>query len=202
LVVLVAVFCLGGALTGALYAAGAFIEAAPVSGAFLDYRSELALSSVGSFSDDPKDWEALIIDLGNLAHVRIYGRITSDATPVSIAVDAEGLKDVTAVVGDSKGYPIDPSSGGAGIGRYLIIEGTAASEADALRAVIRSIDYSLGWLEMSQFAGSPIRVGDMVRLESSPAEGGGGGCGLGLPPLFLIAAACAGFACGRIRKKP
>jgi C1A family cysteine protease len=173
--------------------------------AFTSVPGSLSDPPKGAFSGDPKDWEAFIIDLGNLAHVRIYGRITSDATPVSIAVDAEGLKDVSAVIGDSKGYPIDSysSSGGAGGGRYLIIEGTAASEADALRASVKSIAYSLGGLDMLQFAGSPIKVGDMSRLESSPAEGGGGGgCGLGLPPLLLMAAACVGFACGRIRKKP
>jgi hypothetical protein len=147
-----------------------------------------------AFSEDPDDWSSLIIDLGNLVHVRIYGKVTSGATPVPIGVDTEGLRDVKAVIGDSRGYPVESRSQGEAGGRYLIIEGTAASEEDALAAVVKSVAYSLDGLEASQFTGSPIRVDSMARLDSSlpeNASGGGGGCGLGSAALPAAVLVCA-----------
>ncbi|MDR1915119.1 MAG: lectin like domain-containing protein [Synergistaceae bacterium] len=153
-----------------------------------------SIPALSAFSDDPKEWGALIIDLGNLVHVRLNAKIISSVIPSGINVQTGGLNNVRVLIGDSEGYPVENTQDadlkdGTSVNRYLVIEGTAASEADALNAVIESVTYTLGGLVITQFSDNPIMVSDMTPMDiaqNSGDGGGGGGCDLGAGSLLPL----------------
>jgi hypothetical protein len=142
----------------------------------------------GVFSGDAGDWVAVIVrqDYVQSVLVRLYGRITGPA-PSDAYADVIGIDFARTWIGDSDGNPYVDGDSGRG---YVIIEGTASSEAAVKDARLNWIGYSAdGRTFIQDFSACPVPVGEMRGGE--PAAKSSGGCDSALGGVSsLLAIAC------------
>jgi hypothetical protein len=186
----VALLCIG--------AGAAFTEDGKLSGALYFGRGEV-LNGVGvrldasvplAVSGGAEDWISVIVRQDSVQRVliRLYGKIGTDVAPTDVFADVTGIEAARVWIGDSNGNP-DPE--GAPAGSYVIIEGTAPSEATAKEARVNRVWYNFGGVLLTQdFSDSPIVVGDMP--SGDPAWGrSSGGCDSGFGGFALLSALAA-----------
>jgi hypothetical protein len=155
------------------------------------YEAEAALSESTAFSQNPDEWIAVIVkqDSGQRVLIRIYGKARDGASPSDAFAGVSGIDSPRAWIGDAGGNSNDDG--------YVIIEGTAPSEADAKGARVNWIGYNEnGRTFIQDFSGNPIMVNEISCEAAGTAKGG---CDAGFGGLFssfaiasLAALSCAG----------
>jgi hypothetical protein len=152
-----------------------------------EYEASEFLAESMVFSPDPGDWAAVIVkqDYSRSVFVRLYGKAKDGAAPSEVFAGVSGIDSPRAWIGDANGSA-DYEDG------YLIIEGAAPSENDALNAHVNWVGYrDRGRTLVQVFTPNPIMVREMSGGVADSPRDGGCDAGFGGMPLSLLFAAFA-----------
>jgi hypothetical protein len=156
-----------------------------------EYEAEKLPQGNMAFSQDPKDWTAVIVkqDYSPSVFVRLYGRARNGAAPSEVFAGVSGIDSPRAWIGDANGSVADSADYEGG---YLIIEGAAPSETAAGNARVNWVGYrDRGRTLVQVFEPDPITVREMSSGVAGSPKDGGCDAGFGGLPLSLLFAAFA-----------
>ncbi|MDR1966485.1 MAG: hypothetical protein LBQ36_07225 [Synergistaceae bacterium] len=153
-----------------------------------------------ALSGDPEDWIAVIVkqDYAQRVLVRLYGKVKASDAPYDVFASVSGIESARTWIGDANGDPCEGDH--FDDNGYVIIEGTAPSEAAAGEARVNWVGYSAGGQTLIQaFSDNPIAVKNMSSGEPD-ARKDTGGCDTGFGGLFTSFVVTAMIAFLRIKK--
>jgi hypothetical protein len=154
------------------------------------------------FSGDAEDWIAVIVkqDYAQRVLVRLYGKVKADVSPHDVFAGVSGIDSARTWIGDANGDPCEVDH--FDDNGYVIIEGTAPSEAAAREARVDWVGYRAGGQTLIQaFSDNPIAVKDMSSGDTD-ARKDASGCDTGFGGLFVSLAVMTMIVLTRFARLP